>query len=382
MKIRFRAAAAAIACLAAALTANGAARADNYPSRTITIIVPASPGGVTDMLGRILAQHMIADWGAQAVVENKPGANNQIAAEYVTHQPGDGYTLFIGPETTFVVNPALYPHLAYDPVKGFTPITGLVQINHALILNPAVPANSVKELIALDKAKPGQLNYGTFGVGSSGHLNMEMFKSMTGAKFVAVHYKGAAPAMQDVLADHIQLMFVSVGSALPQVKGGGLKMIGIGAPKRMALLPDVPAIAETVPGFTAVSWFALYGPPDMPSDVVAKINSEVRKIFADPDVQKNFLDKQYFEFDRRFAQGAERAAAHRRAEMAQADHRSAHQSGMRRRSDGMIRRIAGSCRRSPSGALTCREFEKTPLSFFRSRQIAVSVVTEPPPGGS
>jgi tripartite-type tricarboxylate transporter receptor subunit TctC len=295
MKIRFGAAAAAIACLAAALTANGAARADNYPSRPITIIVPASPGGVTDMLGRILAQHMIADWGAQAVVENKPGANNQIAADYVTHQPGDGYTLFIGPETTFVVNPALYPNLAYDPVKGFTPISGLVQINHALILNPAVPANSVKELIALDKAKPGQLNYGTFGVGSSGHLNMEMFKSMTGTKFVAVHYKGAAPAMQDVLADHIQLMFVSVGSALPQVNGGGLKMIGIGAPKRMALLPDVPAVAETVPGFTAVSWFALYGPPDMPSEVVAKINSEVRKIFTDPDVQKNFLDKQYFE---------------------------------------------------------------------------------------
>ena len=164
MKIRFGAAAAAIACLAAALTANGAARADNYPSRPITIIVPASPGGVTDMLGRILAQHMIADWGAQAVVENKPGANNQIAADYVTHEPGDGYTLFIGPETTFVVNPALYPNLAYDPVKGFTPISGLVQINHALILNPAVPANSVKELIALDKAKPGQLNYGTFGV--------------------------------------------------------------------------------------------------------------------------------------------------------------------------------------------------------------------------
>ena len=218
MKSWFRAAAAAIVCLAAVAAANGAAHADNYPSRTITIIVPASPGGVTDMLGRILAQHMIADWGAQVVVENKPGANNQIAAEYVTHQPGDGYTLFIGPETTFVVNPTLYPHLAYDPVKGFTPITGLVQINHALILNPAVPANSVKELIALDKAKPGQLNYGTFGVGSSGHLNMEMFKSMTGTKFVAVHYKGAAPAMQDVLADHIQLMFVSVGSALPQVK--------------------------------------------------------------------------------------------------------------------------------------------------------------------
>ena len=287
-------AAAAFACLAAAVPPLGAAHADKYPSRTITIIVPASPGGVTDMLGRILAQHFIADWGAQAVVENKPGANNQVAAEYVTHAPGDGYTLFVGPETTFIVNPTLYPHLAYDPVKGFTPIVGLVQIVHSLILNPQVPANNVKELIALDKAKPGQLNYGTFGVGSSGHLNMEMFKTMTGTNFVAVHYKGAAPAMQDVLAGHIQLMFVSVGTALPQAQAGRVKLIGIGAPKRMALLPDIPAVAETVPGYTAVSWFALFGPPNMPTEVVAKINSEVRKTFADPDVQKNFLDKQYF----------------------------------------------------------------------------------------
>jgi len=284
------AAASAAVCLAAAT-----ALADNYPSRPITIIVPASPGGVTDMLGRILAQHFGADWGAEVVVENKPGANNQVAAEYVAHQPGDGYTLFVGPETTFIVNPALYDHLAYDPVKDFTPITGLVQINHALVLNPAVPANNVKELIALDKAKPGQLNYGTYGVGSSGHLNMEMFKAVTGTSFVAVHYKGATPALQDVIAGHIQLMFVSVGSALPQAKSGTVKMIAVGAPKRMALLPDLPAIAETVPGFTAVSWFALYGPAGMAPDVVAKVNAEVRKIFADPDVQKNFLDAQYFE---------------------------------------------------------------------------------------
>jgi tripartite-type tricarboxylate transporter receptor subunit TctC len=286
-------AAAAVALAAAAAAAP--ARADNYPSRPVTLIVPASPGGVTDMLGRILAQHIIADWGAQAVVENKPGANNQVAAEYVAHQPGDGYTLFIGPETTFIVNPTLYAHLPYDPVKDFTPISGLVQINHALILNPAVPANTVKELIALAKAKPGQLNYGTYGVGSSGHLNMEMFKTVTGTNFVAVHYKGAAPAMQDVIAGHIQLMFVSAGSAMPQVKAGTVKMIGVGAPKRMALLPDVPAIAETVPGYTAVSWFALFGPAGMPPDIVAKINAEVAKIFADPQVQKNFLDAQYFE---------------------------------------------------------------------------------------
>src|SRR5580692_7837646 len=245
MKSWFRCAA-AMACFVAAAVAvmATAARADNYPSKPITIIVPASPGGVTDQLGRLLAQHFIADWGAQAIVENKPGANNQVAAEYVAHQPGDGTTLFVGPETTFIVNPALYDHLPYDPVKDFTPISGLVQINHALILNRAVPADNVKELIALAKAKPGQLNYGTYGVGSSGHLNMEMFKAVTGVDFVAVHYKGATPALEDVIAGHIQLMFVSAGSALPQAKAGALKMIAIGAPRRMALLPEVPAIAE------------------------------------------------------------------------------------------------------------------------------------------
>jgi tripartite-type tricarboxylate transporter receptor subunit TctC len=271
------------------------ARADNYPSKTITIIVPASPGGVTDLLARLLARRFIADWGAQAIVENKPGANNQVAAEYVAHQPGDSYTLFIGPESTFIVNPTLYPHLAYDPVKDFTPIVGLVSINHALVLNPSVPADSVKSLIALGKAKPGKLNYGDYGVGSSGHLNMEMFKAVTGANFVAVHYKGATPALEDVIAGHIQLMFVSAGTAMPQVKAGAVKIIGLGAEKRMALLPDVPAIAETVPDYTAVSWFGLFGPAGVPADVVEKINAEVRAVFADPKVRRDFLDAQYFE---------------------------------------------------------------------------------------
>jgi tripartite-type tricarboxylate transporter receptor subunit TctC len=275
--------------------ASPVARADSYPSKTITIIAPASPGGVTDLLARLLARRFIADWGAQAIVENKPGANNQVAAEYVARQPGDGYTLFIGPETTFIVNPTLYPHLAYDPVKDFTPIVGLVSINHALVLNPSVPANNVKDLITLGKAKPGQLNYGDYGVGSSGHLNMEMFKAVTGVNFIAVHYKGATPALEDVMAGHIQLMFISTGSAVPQAKTGAVKIVGLGAEKRMALLPDAPAIAETVRGFTAVSWFGLFGPAGVPADVVEKINAEVRAVFADPKVQHDFLDAQYFE---------------------------------------------------------------------------------------
>jgi tripartite-type tricarboxylate transporter receptor subunit TctC len=282
-------------CLLSA-AANAQSSATSFPAKPVTIVVPASPGGVTDALGRMLAQRFTEAWGQQVIVENRPGANNQIAAEYVTKAAPDGYTLFIGPETTFVVNPSLYAKLPYDPVNGFTPIAGLVSINHALIVHPALPVSNVKELIALAKQKPGELNYGTFGVGSTGHLNMELFQALAGAKLQAVHYKGATPALTDVMAGHIQLMFISVGSAVPQWKAGKVKLIAVGAERRMALLPEIPTVAESgLPGYEAVSWFALFGPPAMPVDVVAKINAEVRKVFTDPDIKKNFLEQQYFE---------------------------------------------------------------------------------------
>jgi tripartite-type tricarboxylate transporter receptor subunit TctC len=285
------------AVLVASLSAPpAAAQEGGYPNKPVTIIVPAAPGGVTDALGRMLAQRFTEAWGQQVIVENKPGANNQIAAEHVTKAAPDGYTLFVAPEVTFVVNPSLYPKLPYDPVKGFTPISGLVTINHALIVNPALPVHNVKELIALAKQKPGELNYGTFGIGSSGHLNMELFQALSGAKFQAVHYKGATPALSDVIAGHIQLMFISVGSAVPQWKADKVKLIAVGAAKRMALLPEIPTVAESgLPGYEAVSWFGLFGPPGMPPDIVGKINAEVRKIFADSEIQKNFLERQYFE---------------------------------------------------------------------------------------
>src|SRR5213595_1982539 len=254
----------AAAVLASLLALPAAAQEGGYPNRPVTIIVPAAPGGVTDALGRTLAQRFIEAWGQQVIVENKPGANNQIAAEYVTKAAPDGYTLLIGPEVTFVVNPSLYAKLSYDPIKGFTPISGLVTINHALIVNPALPVQSVKDLIALAKQKPGEINYGTFGIGSSGHLNMELFQ--------ALHYKGATPALTDVVAGHIQMMFISVGSAVPQWKTDKVKLIAVGAAKRMVLLPEVPTVAESgLPGYEAVSWFGLFGPPGMPADIVAKI---------------------------------------------------------------------------------------------------------------
>src|SRR5215207_1160415 len=180
------AALAALGCVACALPE---AVAQGYPSKSVTLVVPAAPGGVTDALGRMLAQRFTQAWGQQAIVENKPGANNQIAAEYVAKSASDGHTLFIGPEVTFVVNPSLYAKLSYDPVKDFAPITGLVRINHAFIVNPSLPVETVKDVIELGRKKPGELNYGTFGIGSSGHLNMELLQALAGVKFQAVHYK-------------------------------------------------------------------------------------------------------------------------------------------------------------------------------------------------
>jgi tripartite-type tricarboxylate transporter receptor subunit TctC len=168
-------------------------------------------------------------------------------------------------------------------------------INHGLILSKNFAPNTVAELIALAKQKPGEINYGTYGIGSSGHLNMVLLETMAGLKLQAIHYKGAAPVLNDVLAGHIQMGFVSAGSAVQQWKGGLLKMIAVGGSKRIPQLPDIPTVAETVPGFEAVSWFGLFGPAGMPPETVAKINKEVRELFADPEFQQTFLDRYLFQ---------------------------------------------------------------------------------------
>ena len=281
--------------LAAAVFGAAAGQAQNYPSKPITIIVPAAPGGVTDMLARRLGPKLTEAWGQQVIVDNKPGANNQIAAEYVAKAAPDGHTILLGPEVTFVVNPFLYSKLPYDPVKDFAPIVGLIRINHALIVNPSLPAQSVKDLLELARKKPGELYYGTFGVGSSGHLNMEMLQTLAGVKFTPVHYRGATPALTDVMAGHISMMFISVGSAIQPSQSGQVRMLGIGGARRMAGLPDVPAVAETVPGVEAVSWFGLFAPGRTPPAVIAKMNAEVRRIFEDRDFREKFLAPQFFE---------------------------------------------------------------------------------------
>ena len=272
------------------------AHGDNYPNKPVTLVATAAPGGVVDLLARQLGQRLGKIWGQQVVVENKPGASNQIGAAFVANSAPDGYTLMVSPEATVVVNPWLYKTLPYDPVKDFVPITGLISISQSLIANPSVPARDMKELIEFAKKKPGELNYGTFGVGSTGHLNMEMLQIATGMKLMAVHYKGATPALTDVIAGHIQMMFISTSSAIPPSQAGRVKLLAVGSGKRLARVPDIPTAAEAgLPGFEAVSWFGLFAPRGTPRDIVAKINADVRRVFEDPEFREKFLATNMFE---------------------------------------------------------------------------------------
>jgi tripartite-type tricarboxylate transporter receptor subunit TctC len=275
-----------------------AAQSDTYPSRPVTLIVTSVPGGVTDVTGRALAQALTKAWGQQVIVENKGGAAHIIGAETVAKAAPDGYTLLVGESGTFTVNPTLLPKdkVPYDADKDFTPITGLVRIYQSLLAAKSLPVSSAAELIALAKQKPNQLTYGTAGVGSALHMNMALFGSMAGIKMVPVHYRGATPALNDLIGDHIDTMIVSVASGMPAYKAGQIKMLGVGAPKRMPLVPEVPTVAESgLPGYEAIAWFGLFGPAGLPADIVAKIDRDVIKVFDDPDFRARFLDPQMFE---------------------------------------------------------------------------------------
>jgi tripartite-type tricarboxylate transporter receptor subunit TctC len=269
-----------------------------YPSRQVTLVVTSVPGGVTDVVGRALAQALSKDWGQEVIVENKGGAAHIIGAESVAKAAPDGYTLLVGESGTFTVNPTLLPKdkVPYDVDKDFTPITGLVRIYQSIFAAKSLPVSNIAELIALAKQKPGQITYGTAGVGSALHMNMALFDSMAGVKMVAVHYRGATPALNDLIGDHIDTMVVSVASGLPAYKSGQIKMLGVGAPKRMPLVLEVPTVSESgLPGYEATAWFGLFGPAGMPKDVVMKIDQEVITIFSDPAFRARFLDPQMFE---------------------------------------------------------------------------------------
>jgi tripartite-type tricarboxylate transporter receptor subunit TctC len=264
--------------------------AQSYPNKPITILVPAAPGGVSDSLARAIAQRFTETWGQQVIVENRGGANHQIGAASVAKAPPDGHMLMLGAETIFVINPSLYgSKLAYDP-KDFAPITGLVRANQALLASTSFAPNSVGELITLAKAKPGEISYATSGVGAAGHVNVALLETMAGVKLVPVHYRGAAPALNDVIAGHVQLTSVAVSSALQPWRGGLVKMLGIGSAKRMAQIPDVPTVAESgLPGYEAITWFGLFTTAGTPRPVIDKINAEVHRLFADAAFRERFV---------------------------------------------------------------------------------------------
>jgi tripartite-type tricarboxylate transporter receptor subunit TctC len=283
-----------LACLADP----AAAQAQSYPTRTITLTVTAAAGGVSDVVARALGQRLAEAWGQQVVIENKGGAAHVVGAQSVAKAAPDGYSLLVAEAGTFTINPTLYGKgkLPYDEEKDFTPITGIVRINQALLGHPSLPANNVRELIALAKKKPGELTYGTAGIGSAPHMNMVLFESMAGVKLQAVHYRGAAPALTDVIAGHVNLMSVSVSLALPPFRASQIKIFGIGSSKRLAPAADIPTVAESgLPGYEASTWFGLFATAGTPRDIVDKINAEVVKLLADPQFREKFLAPQMFE---------------------------------------------------------------------------------------
>jgi len=274
------------------------AQAQSYPTRTITLTVTAAAGGVTDVVARALGQRLAQAWGQQVVIENKGGAAHVVGAQSVAKAAPDGYSLLVAEAGTFTINPTLYGNgkLPYDEEKDFIPITGIVRINQALLGHPSLPANDVRELIELARKTPGELTYGTAGIGSAPHMNMVLFESMAGVKLVPVHYRGAAPALTDVIAGHVNLMSVSVSLALPPFRTGQIKIFGVGSGKRMPLAPDVPTVAENgLPGYEATTWFGLFATAGTPQPIVTKINAEAAKILADPQFREKFLAPQMFE---------------------------------------------------------------------------------------
>ena len=267
-----------------------------YPTKPVHIVVPYPAGGAVDAFARVLTQQLSEMWGQQVVVDNRPGASTMIGAEQVAKSPPDGYTLLLTAELTLVIVPHLYEKIPYDPLRDFAPIVALVSATQALVANPSLPVKTVKDLVALAKAKPGQLTYGSFGNGSTGHLNMEVLQAMTGARFNHIPYNGAGPAMNDVIGGHIDFMLAALSIVKGNVQAGKLRMIGVGSNHRSSEFPDVPTISESgAPGFEAKSWFGLVAPAGTPPDVIKKINQDVTRVISDRAFAEKYLAAQGLE---------------------------------------------------------------------------------------
>jgi tripartite-type tricarboxylate transporter receptor subunit TctC len=279
---------AAAACLAAPL----AGLAQEYPSKLITFVVPFPPGGVTDPVARMVGQKMSESVKQPVIVENKPGASGIIAAEYVKRTPPDGYTVLMGFTGSHSVNPSLYSKLPYDPFKDFQPVTLLISTKHVLVVPAESPAKSVADLVALAKKSPNGLTFASQGVGAGGHLLGEMLKAKTGANLSHVAYKGSAPALQDMLANRVDLFFDAIVTSLPYIKDGRLRALAVASPTRSPMLPDVPTMAEAgFPGIEMDQWFGMFVPAGTPAPVVAKLREELVKAVRSPDVSNKITSQ-------------------------------------------------------------------------------------------
>ena len=276
----------------AAVLLSVAAQAQVYPAKPVRLIVPYPAGGGTDFFARTVGAQLASQFGQPVVIENKPGAATIVGAEAAAKSPADGYTLLLGDTATFAVNPSLYKRLPYDPSKDLTPVTMTGRFALLLVVNPAkLKVRSVYDLVELAKQSPRSIDYASPGPGSPHHLAMEMFKQRTGAQFTHVPYKGAAPAVQDLLAGQVPLMFLDLAAGAPQIKSGKLRALAVASDKRIAALPDLPTVAESgPPGFEAWAWQVLAVPEGTPREIIARINAEYRKAIAMPELRQKLID--------------------------------------------------------------------------------------------
>ena len=283
---------ATLALLMALSVVTSSAFAQDYPSRPVRIVVPFPAGGPTDILSRAIGQRLADEWKQQVVVDNRPGGGANIGVEHAIKQSAaDGYTLLMA-STVHSINPSLYPKLAYDPVRDFVPIVLVAELAQILVVHPSVPVQTVREFIDLAKSQPGKLNYSSAGNGSQPHLAAELFKSMTGTDFTHVPYKGAPQAMTDLMAGHVSVSFATTLAAVPNVRSGKIRALGVSSSARLPALPDVPTIQEAgVPGYQASGFFGLVGPAGLPAIVVRKVNADVVKIIRDPAMAKSLRDQ-------------------------------------------------------------------------------------------
>jgi tripartite-type tricarboxylate transporter receptor subunit TctC len=260
-----------------------------FPAKPIRLLVGFVPGGFTDLAGRAVAQGLTESFGTQVIVENRPGANGAIAAELTARAAPDGHTFYMA-SPGHTTNPILQSKIQYDPVKDFTPLSQFANIPNVLVIHPSVPSKTLKELLALARARPVYLTQASSGIGSPGHLSGELLQMMTGVKFVHVPYKGSGAALTDLLGGHVDLSFPSTAAALPHVAAGKLRVLGITSPGRSQAYPDVPTLAEAgVPGFAVVGWYGLIGPARMPKDTVATLSNELMRITRQRDMRARIL---------------------------------------------------------------------------------------------